>query len=354
MTPTAPPPLATRLLLAAIRDADWRDGVLGDLAEEFASLSRRVGPTRARAWYWRQALGIALRLSASRVVPAMAPKRPYRLPDADAEPRTRWAWLRDVRYALRALTARPALSLAVILTLALALGANATIFNLADALYLRPFRFSGVDRLVVVSSTNDTEPFSDRSSVAPADFKEWMEAVTTLTDLAAADFWDPNLSEIEQPEQLAGFRVTPGFFRLIGAEPLHGRIFFDDESTPGRDRRVVISHGLWQRRLRCGSVARRAHDSSQRRAARGGGHHAPRPLHPLRRRSLGAARVHRYRVAGAAPRLAAGAGPAGTGTDRGVRESRARRHRRAAAPGVSRDQRRPARVGRDLYARSRR
>lgn len=145
--------------------------------------------------------------------------------------------------------ARPMLSGVVVLTLALALAANATIFNLADALYLRPFRFDGVDRLVVVASVPENDPLADRSSVAPADYQDWVQEATTLTGLVAADFWDPNLSDVDQPEQLAGFRVSPGFFEAIGAEPLRGRTFADDEAMPGRDKRVVVSHGLWVRRF---------------------------------------------------------------------------------------------------------
>ena len=74
------------------------------------------------------------------------------MPDVGADSRSRWAWLSDGRYALRAVMHRPALSGAIVATLALALAANATIFSLADALYLRPFRFAGVERIVVVSS----------------------------------------------------------------------------------------------------------------------------------------------------------------------------------------------------------
>ncbi|MCC7032918.1 MAG: ABC transporter permease [Acidobacteria bacterium] len=247
--PHLPPAFAESLLRRSIANTEWRDAVSGDLREEYADLARRRGVAVARRWYWRQALGLALRFSTGRLIPMVAPRRPMLAPDPDTEWHSRWTWLNDGRHALRALAARPALAGAVILTLALALAANATIFNLADALYLRPFRFAGVDRLVVVASAPENDPLADRSSVAPADYREWVEASATLTDFAAADFWDPNLSEIDEPQQLAGFRVTPGFFRAIRATPALGRTFLDEEAVPGADRRVVLSHGLWRRRF---------------------------------------------------------------------------------------------------------
>jgi putative ABC transport system permease protein len=247
--PTVPPAVAESLLRRSIANREWRDAVSGDLREEFLDLSRRRGPSVARRWYWRQAVGLAFRFTTGRLIPMAAPRRPMTIPDIDTEGRSGWTWLNDGRYALRALAGRPALSGAIVLTLALALGANATIFNLADALYLRPFRFAEVDRLVVVASAPDNDPLADRSSVAPADYRDWVRESSTLTDFAAADFWDPNLSEVAQPEQLAGFRVSPGFFRALKTTPAIGRTFLDEEATPGRDRRVVLSHGLWVRRF---------------------------------------------------------------------------------------------------------
>ena len=247
--PPAPPPGAEHLLRAAVRDPEWRDAVLGDLAEEYARVGQRCGVHRARRWYWRQALAIATRVSAARLLPGSASRRPWRTPALDVEPGVRLTWLSDARYALRALGARPSLSAAIVVTLALALAANATVFSLADALYLRPFRFAGVDRLVVVSSASERDPLADRSSVAPADYRDWVRESTMLSDFAAAEFWDPNLSDVDVPEQLAGFRVSPGFFRALRTEPLLGRTFLDEEAAPGRNRRVVLSHAFWTRRF---------------------------------------------------------------------------------------------------------
>jgi putative ABC transport system permease protein len=124
------------------------------------------------------------------------------------------------------------------------------VFTLADALYMRPFRFPDVDRLLLVSSdTNASALYLDRESVAPGDFRDWQEQATAVEALGAARFWDPNLSGIDVPEQLPGFHVTPGFFDVLQVSPVMGRSFRDDEARAGAGHVVVISHAMWQRRF---------------------------------------------------------------------------------------------------------
>ena len=66
-----PPSGADRLLRFVVRDAEWRDAVTGDLHEEFGTACRRQGVSRARRWYWRQALAIAGRMSVAKVMPGI-------------------------------------------------------------------------------------------------------------------------------------------------------------------------------------------------------------------------------------------------------------------------------------------
>ena len=146
-----PPPLAERLLRLTIRDPEWREAVTGDLREELGGVARRRGEAAARRWYWRQALGLSLRFAAGRVVPAAAPRR-WQVRDDELTSRGSWTMARDAVTAWRAVVRRTGVSAAIVGTLALALAANVTVFILADALYLRPFRFPGADRLVIVSS----------------------------------------------------------------------------------------------------------------------------------------------------------------------------------------------------------
>jgi predicted permease len=136
-----------------------------------------------------------------------------------------------------------------VLTLGLTLAVNSTVFALLDSLVLRPFRFEGVDRTVVVMSSSPQEPFPDRESVAGADFRDWRNQTHTLTHLSAAEWWDANLSGIETPQHVAGYRVTADFFDALGAQMSAGRDFRPEEEQPGEHRRAILGYALWQRQF---------------------------------------------------------------------------------------------------------
>ncbi|MEW6321140.1 MAG: ADOP family duplicated permease [Acidobacteriota bacterium] len=248
-----PPPIAERLPRWSVRDADWRDAITGDLREEFADLVRRRGAAAADRWYWRHAVVLTARFAIGRVVPAAAPRRPLAFADDPSALGLGAGWSRELGHAWRAVSRRRGLSAVIVISVALALAANATIFNLADALYLRPFRMPDVDRLVIISASPEGDsPFFDPNAVAPADFRDWMREATTVEGLAAGQWWDPNLSgrhADETPEQLAGFRVSPTFLGLLGAHTVLGRGFTSADEVHGQHRVVLIGHGLWQRRF---------------------------------------------------------------------------------------------------------
>jgi putative ABC transport system permease protein len=245
----APSKFAESALSLVVRDAEQRDSIIGDLREEFARYSRRAGYARAARWHLRQSLSIALRYGVTRLLRRKPPVRWITL--ADAEPEGPW-WsglTRDFRYGWRGIWQQPALSSAVVLTLALALAANSTTFSLMDALVLRPYRFAGVDRLITATTAAEDVRFFDRINVTAADFREWREQSTTVKDWAMYGWWDANLSGVDVPEQVPAFFVSTGFFELLGSRPVIGREFSEAEAQPGQHHRVVLGHGLWTRRF---------------------------------------------------------------------------------------------------------
>ena len=350
-TSAVPPAMAERILRATVRDAEWRDAVTGDLREEFAALIARHGQGAASRWYWRQSLPLAARFAAGRIVPALTPPRRRRLAVADIE-RTSVlgaGWSRELRHAWRALWQRPALTATIVATLALALAANAVVFNIADALYLRPLRFADVDRLIVVASDAIGEkPYLDRESVTPADFRDWRQSITTATGLSAVEWWDPNLSGVDIPEQVAGFQVTPGFFETLGVQPILGRTFGEAEGQPGADRSVVLSHTFWTRRFNADPAQVGRTHSARRHAVRSHRRDAAAVRPPVRRRRVGAARLHRGPVGGSQERLADDLRPPRAGTDARPMPARSgapwSRGRRPSSP-------RPTRTGRSPCCR---
>ena len=240
---------AEQVVSFVVRDEEQRESILGDLREEHANHARRVGIERARRWHLRQSLGIAVRYGIFKLLRRKPPARWITIVEHDTDGRW-WSGLnRDFRYAWRSIMQRPALSAVVVITLAVALTANSTTFSLFDALVLRPYRFEGVDRLLAVSTRTPDDTLVDRINVSAADFRDWRERASSVGQWSMYYWWDAMLSGVDQPEQVPGFLVSPGFFKLLGSPPALGREFVDEEAQPGRHRRVVIGHGLWQRRF---------------------------------------------------------------------------------------------------------
>ncbi|HXW07019.1 MAG TPA: ABC transporter permease [Vicinamibacterales bacterium] len=154
----------------------------------------------------------------------------------------------ESRHAMRSIVQRPALSAIVILTLALGLGANAAIFGIIDALVLRPFTIPDVDHIVMLAHMRDGD-IEPQQSVSPADFLDLRGQLDVVERMAAFEWWDANLVGRDEAERVQGFRVSSDFFAVLGAPPVIGRGFLAAEETRGRHQRVVLGHGLWQRRF---------------------------------------------------------------------------------------------------------
>jgi putative ABC transport system permease protein len=155
--------------------------------------------------------------------------------------------MNDLRYAARTLRRTPAFSAAVILTVALAIGATTAIFSVVNAVILRPLPFDRPQRLVQVAEKNDALhlPLFGASVL---NYLSWKEQTRTL-DLAAVGFGTFALSGAGEPEQFTGSRMTPSLMPVLGLRPAAGRAFADDEERPGAPRVAMISEGLWKRRF---------------------------------------------------------------------------------------------------------
>ena len=154
----------------------------------------------------------------------------------------------ETRHAFRALLKRPALSGILIVTLALGLGANAAVFAMIDALVLRPFTIADVDRVVLLSHAREDD-IDRRETVSPANFIDWKKQSDVFQHLSALEWWNANLVGRDEPEAALGFQVSTDFFSAMGVQPALGRAFLPAEEAPGQERRVVLGHGLWQRRF---------------------------------------------------------------------------------------------------------
>ena len=158
------------------------------------------------------------------------------------------SFLRDLKFSARSLLKYPGFAAVAILTLALGIAANTTIFSTLDALILHPFSFPTQDRLLVLWEQNLTVG-TVRGSVAPGNFSDWREQSQLCEQLVAIDQMSFDLSDGAHPERFPGYGVTQGFFDALGVKAARGRTFLPEESQPGRDQVVVLKHSFWQQHL---------------------------------------------------------------------------------------------------------
>jgi len=144
----------------------------------------------------------------------------------------------DLRYGARMLFKNPSFTAAAIITLALGIGANTTIFSVA----WRPMRYQGADRLLMVW---ETRPDGSRSPVSAPTYLDWRQQNSSFKELAAARSASVALSATP-PVLVSGASVTPNFFDTFRLRPELGRFFSAAEFRPDSNRVAVLSHEVWQ------------------------------------------------------------------------------------------------------------
>jgi putative ABC transport system permease protein len=153
----------------------------------------------------------------------------------------------DLRYALRGLARAPGFALAVVLTLALGIGANSAIFSIVHGVLLRPLPYAAPERLVRIFGRY---PQFGRTGTSLPDFQDWRAGTHVFADMAARHAGAFILTGEGEPERVSGDRVTANFFPVLGVRPMLGRGFLpEEEKMGGDDDVVVLSHGYWQRRF---------------------------------------------------------------------------------------------------------
>jgi len=152
-------------------------------------------------------------------------------------------WWRDVRFALRMLAKRPALNVAMVLALALGIGANTTVFSIVDAVLLRPLPFPHPQQLTDVQSSDTGHQFED-SDVSYPDFFDWRAQNHSFSHLVSFHDTSLTLTSVQRAIHLDGEVVSWDLLPLLGVSPELGRGFRPEEEKFGA-RVVLISHALW-------------------------------------------------------------------------------------------------------------
>ena len=151
----------------------------------------------------------------------------------------------DVTYALRALRKSPAFSAVAILSLALGIGANTTIFTFVNAVLLRPLPYPESERIVTLRERVQTSGAT--VNVHPANFVEWHARARSFEALALVQTPPLTVLSANGAEQIQRAQITSDLFRVFGVAPVFGRDFTLEETRPGPDDVVILGHGFWQR-----------------------------------------------------------------------------------------------------------
>lgn len=158
------------------------------------------------------------------------------------------ALTQDLRYALRTFLNSPGSTAVAILVLSLGIGANAAIFSVTSAVLFRALPYKDSGSLVFVWESNPSKNVG-LWRLSAADYREFYTRNQALGRMAAMRFQSSALTVGEMPERIESAAVSPSIFEILGVKPALGRIFAPDEDQADRNREVILSAGLWQRRF---------------------------------------------------------------------------------------------------------
>jgi putative ABC transport system permease protein len=158
-------------------------------------------------------------------------------------------FVQDLRYGLRTLRKSPGFAAIAILTLALGIGANTAIFSYVNAWLIKPLPYPQVDRLMILLSRDTKKGETGDSVTSSADFCDYQAQNSSFDALIPYTSWYFNLTGDGPPDRILGGLVGWNFFQVLGARPMLGRPFLQQEGEPASSHVAIISRGLWESRF---------------------------------------------------------------------------------------------------------
>jgi predicted permease len=155
-------------------------------------------------------------------------------------------WLQDLRYAVRQLRRSPGLTVVVILTIALGVGANTALFSVVNGVLLNPVPYPHPDQLVTL---HESKPNFDSGSISFPNFRDWRKDNHTFSAMAISRGYAFSLTGAGDAVQVNGEFVASDLFSILGVRPLLGRTFAPGEDEIGATPIAVIGEGLWRRKF---------------------------------------------------------------------------------------------------------
>ncbi len=159
-------------------------------------------------------------------------------------------WLRDLpqdlQYAARLFRKSPGFVAIAVLTLALGIGANTTLFSVVNGVLLNPLPYPHSGQLVAVYGKT---PGFDQGPVVYLNFLDWQRDTRTFSSMALYRNQDYNVTGTAEAERLSGYMISAGFFSTLGVQPILGRTFRPDDDQVGAAPVVILGGGLWRRKF---------------------------------------------------------------------------------------------------------
>jgi predicted permease len=157
------------------------------------------------------------------------------------------ALLQDVRYALRTFAANRGVTIAAVLSLALAIGANTAIFSVASALLLRPLPYQDPQRLAILWNRSPGLGIEE-DWFSTAQYFDIVNSSRSFDQVAIAIGSNLNLTGDGEPERIGTIRVSPNLLPMLGVHPALGRVFTAEDAAEGAAGTALLHHGTWLRR----------------------------------------------------------------------------------------------------------
>src|SRR6478752_5095301 len=158
------------------------------------------------------------------------------------------AWVQDIRFALRSFAKNPWFMLAAVLSLAIGIGANSSIFSVANALLFRPLPYDNPDRLVILWNRSPGLGIT-QDWFSTAQYFDIKTGHHGFEQVAIAIGGTYNLTGDGDPERVGVVQVSSNLLPMLGARPALGRLFVAEEDAPGRPGSAVLGYGMWARRF---------------------------------------------------------------------------------------------------------
>jgi predicted permease len=156
------------------------------------------------------------------------------------------AFFLDLKYAVRSLWRAKGFAATVLLTFAVCIAANTALFAIVNSVVLQPLPVPGANSILLMSNEYPKAGVAGLNSSSSGDYFDRLKEITAFESQAVFRERDQTVELNRLPQRIHAMVVTPSWFTLLRVEPALGRPFLEEEGEVGREREVILSHGLWE------------------------------------------------------------------------------------------------------------